>query len=456
MERMESFVRLHIFLLVFPFSGFGQGLFENAGATDSSANAKPSYSPDFAINGFVKAGLYGGQADNDEAEMKVGNGQLSLKISANKADFARAFADLRMETGFLGGKEVKKIAVREAWVQTSIGSWDFKAGQQIIVWGRADGINPTNIITPCDPLVFSSEIDDQRLGNILIQSSFGWKQFRLEGIWVPVFKPDVLPLDDTALPGGIRIDTPNYPRNAAKNGSFALRVNADASQIDGSFSYYNGYAIMPSFKYSLNETGIHLIPTAYRLQAIGGDFSTTLGSYGIRGEAAFKKTVDDYKKAAYLPNPNLEYVVGIDKTIGDFSLLMQYAGKYVINFEKQNVPVLVDPNDSNAVMSYRRAMADYQMTHLARLLLQQPDEISHSITARIGWATLHETLKLDLSGIYNFITEEYVIRPTLTYDITDAVTVSMGAQYIDGPSESLYGIESNLLSNVFTELKLSF
>jgi len=52
---------------------------------------------------------------------------------------------------------------------------------------------------------------------------------------------------------------------------------------------------------------------------------------------------------------------------------------------------------------------------------------------------MHETLKLDLSGVYNFTTKEYVVRPTITYDITDAVTVCVGAQKIDGPDESIYG-----------------
>ena len=433
-----------------------QGPLEKTPVVDSASSMSSPKASDFSIGGYIRGGLYGERDDGNNAEIKAGNGLVSLKLDAKKGELAKAYADIRMESGSLNGNTIDKIDVREAWVQTSIGSWDLKAGQQIIVWGRADGINPTNNITPHDPLALSSETDDQRLGNILIQSSFGLNQFRLEGIWVPVFKPDILPFDAVTLPGGIAIDSPSYPRNAAKNGSYALRLKAELAQVDGSISYYNGYVTMPSFDYSLNATGIHLIPTAYRIHAIGGDFSTTLGSYGIRGEAAFKQTVDEYKNISYLPNPNLEYVVGVDKSIGDFSLLLQYAGKYIFDFEKQNVPLLADPNDSNAVMSYRRATVDYQMTHLTRLLLQQSDEITHSITARVGWTTMHETLKLDLAGIYNFTTKEYVLRPTITYDITDAVTVCVGAQKIDGPDESIYGLESNLLSNVFAELKLSF
>jgi len=260
-------------------------------------------------------------------------------------------------------KMVNAIDVREAWVQTSIGTWDLKVGQQIVVWGRADGINPTNNITPINPLALSSETDDQRLGNILLQSSFGWNQFRLEEFGFRYSNPTYCLLMRSLFRRYSNRHT-SYPRDAAKNGSYALRLNADLAQVDGSISYYNGYVTMPSFDYSLDATGVHLIPAAYRIHAIGGDFSTTLGSYGIRGEAAFKQTVDDYKSALYLPNPNLEYVVGVDKSIGDFSLLLQYAGNYIFDFEKQNAPVLTDPNDSTAVMVYGRAMVDYQMIHL--------------------------------------------------------------------------------------------
>jgi hypothetical protein len=39
---------------------------------------------------------------------------------------------------------------------------------------------------------------------------------------------------------------------------------------------------------------------------------------------------------------------------------------------------------------------------------------------------LYETLKLELAGMYNFTTEEYVFNPKISYAITDALTVSAG------------------------------
>jgi hypothetical protein len=456
MSKLKDAVRFSIALLLFPYSSFGQGLLESTETGDTVNTSGASLSSNFSIGGYIKGGFYGGYAENNDAEMKAEKGMVSLKIEAKKAELGKAFADIRLESGFLSGNEVEKIAVRETWIQTSTGAVDFKVGQQIIVWGRADGINPTNNITPRDPLVFSSEPDDQRLGNILLQSSVNWNAYRLEGVWVPVYKPDALPLESVTLPAGIEIVPPNYPDNAVKNSSYALRLNLEFPQIDGSVSYYNGYATQPGFAYALSQAGIALTPTAYRINAIGGDFSTAIGSYGIRGEAAFKRTKDDYNHVNYIPNPRLEYVIGIDKSIGDFSLLFQYAGGYVFDFKEQIMPILTDPNDPAALGLYKQEMADYNMVRLNRLFLQQRDEMSHSITARVGRSFLHETLKLELAGIYNFTTEEYVVKPSISYDITDALGVCVGGQYLDGPEESLYSLESKSLSYVFTELKLSF
>jgi hypothetical protein len=456
MSRTICFVRFSIILLLFHFSGFGQGLFENAGASDSSANEKNPIPSNFEIGGFIKAGLYGGQAENNDAEMKSEEGQISLKIGAKKEEIGKAFADIRLESGILNNNEVSKLDIREAWVQTTLGAVDFKAGQQIIVWGRADGVNPTNNITPCNPLAFSSETDDQRLGNILLQSSANWKTFRLEGVWVPVYKPDALPLESVTLPPGIEINSPNYPSNAVKNSSYAFRLNLEYPQIDGSVSYYDGYATLPGFAHDLTQTGVLLTPSAYRIHAIGCDFASTVGSYGIRGEAAFKKTYDDHKQFNYLPNPNLKYVLGIDKSVGDFSLLVQYAGEYIVDFTELNLPVLTDPSNLQALGIYKQQMADYNITRMNRLFLQQGDKTSHSLTARVGRTLLHETLKLEIAGIYNFTTKEYVARPSMSYDFTDALVLCIGGQYLDGPNESLYKLENKSLSYMFAELKLSF
>ena len=439
-------------LLPLASAGVSQGLFESADA--GTAEGTPL---SYELGGYVKAGVYSGSAENEVTEIKAGRGEISLKLEAKKAGLGKAFTDIRLEAGFLNREKTYDVDVREAWVQTETGPFFIKAGQQVIVWGRADGINPTNNITPSDKTVFSSETDDTRLSNFLINAELRFGMTRLEALWIPVYKPDALPTDIVPLPPGLSIGATNYPDFDISNGSYALRMNLEFPAIDGSISYFNGYATQPAFDFSVTQSSLDLLPVAYRIHAVGTDFSSSVGSFGIRGEAAFKISDDDYEKKPYLPNPHFQYVLGIDKTFLDFEMLVQYSGKTILDFEKCNNPSLSSSRpDSAELQSYRREVVMYQMKSLNRLFVEQRDEVSHTVTLRISRPLLHETLKPEIAAMYNFTTEEYIIRPCISYDIADALVVSAGGQYLDGPDESLFGLTSNPLSYAFIELKCSF
>ena len=69
---------------------------------------------------------------------------------------------------------------------------------------------------------------------------------------------------------------------------------------------------------------------------------------------------------------------------------------------------------------------------------------------------MHETLHLKLSGFHNITTEEYAIVPSASYDIADAICLNIGGRYMDGKDGSLNKLVKHLMSNVYTELKISF
>ena len=56
-----------------------------------------------------------------------------------------------------------------------------------------------------------------------------------------------------------------------------------------------------------------------------------------------------------------------------------------------------------------------------RMFFGQQDELSHSVFARLGWKLMHETLNLEIAGMYNITTEEALLRPKAVYDIADAL-----------------------------------
>lgn len=446
--------------LMLPATIPAQGLFENAGNDSSGTAASGKQSKAFEMNGYVKGALFGGRNNADSVIISGSYAQAALKLNAEKSGIGRALAEVRLNAGFGRGSPFAAIDVREAWGDVSPGPFDIRLGRQIISWGRADAINPTNNITPKDETVLSSEFDDTRLGNELLQVKAKIRQLSIQGIWVPCYRPDVLPLSGAKIPAGIIIADPIYPDVRFSNGGYALRLEYNGQTIDGSLSYFNGYATLPGFDFAFSQTGLSLIPRAYRMYAAGADFSTAIGSFGLRGEAAVKYPFDDYNddsnKNVYIPNPYAQYVLGLDKSIGNWSVLIQYSGLYVINFEKIEVPMLIDPYDPAAQAFYASALAAAEIKRLNRLFTGTSDEISHSLTGNVQWNTLHETLHLKIAGMYDFTTKDYGVNPSASYDIADAISLTVGGRYLDGPKGNLNNMISNLMSFVYTELKWSF
>jgi len=451
-------------LFLFTLSTFiySQDLFENASKDSSAGNSTSSSSTDKSANktidvsGFVKGAFFGGSNDNNDAIMLGSYGQTALKLNAEKNGVGNAFAEVRLNAGYDRGVESAKCDVREAWAAFNVKGVDVKVGRQIIVWGRADAINPTNNITPQNQLVLSSEVDDSRLGNELLQFKTKIGQSTIQGIWVPSYRSDVLLLNSSILPAGVSINNPVYPDFRFTNGSYALRVDFTTPSVDGSVSYFNGNATLPGFDWAMDASGLSLTPKAYRMHVIGGDFSTTAGAYGLRGEVAAKIPTGDYENTAYIPHPFGQLVLGVDRSFGDFSVLVQYAGLYVYKYKDLNNPVLADASDPYARMAYQVALTNESMAKLNRQFTGTTDEFSHSITANVQWNTMHETLHLKLSGFYNITTEEYAVVPNAGYDIADAISLNIGGRYLDGKDGSLDKLVKHMMSDIYTELKISF
>lgn len=437
-----------------PVTVYGQGLFESAINDSCMSVTAPAKS--FSLSGHVKSTLCGGQNSDNEAVVSAGNTRVALTLAAEKPAMGKAFAEVRLTAGTIRDSSAVCCDVREAWVSVCKGPFDIKAGRQIIVWGRADAINPTNMITPKNETVLSSEHDDTRKGNELIQAKVKIGPSSLQGIWVPCFRPDVLPIAGADIPAGITIADPAYPDTRLANGGYALRAELTRPSIDGSISYFNGYPTMPGFDFTLTQAGLGLIPRAYRMHVGGADFSTVIGSIGLRGEAAIKYPSAEHETHVHVPNPHAQYVLGIDKGIGNWSVLCQYSGCYVFDYTEVEEAMLTDPFDPLAQAAYAYALASAEIRQLNRLFIGTADETNHSITGNLQWNTRYETLHLKLAGMYNVTTEDYAISPGVSYDIADAVNLTVGGRYIDGPKGNLNNMVSNLMSFVYAECKVSF
>jgi hypothetical protein len=421
-----------------------QSLFEQATGKDEE---KP-----YELNGCLRGSLFVGKvSEKNSLEIKSGYGEASLKLRLRKQGFGDAFAEVRFRNGHEFQKTVSEINIREAYVNAYVGPFDFRIGHQIVVWGRADGWNPTDNITPRNMLIRSADEDDRRLANFLIRSYYNFQPIRFEAIWVPVYSASYIPTDLVPFPPGIFFGEPDYPDMKLKNSAFALRLNMELPSIDGSISYFNGHNPMPGSAAEVPDVmapdmALNVFHKSYRMHIIGTDFSTVVaGSWGLRGEMAYRQPHQDYKMFIHIPNPDLQYVFGLDKELGiNFSLIFQYIGRYVFDFEELEMP-----QNPAEIPSYEIALKN-------RLISFQQYKMSHSLSCRAAWELMNELMSVEVFGLVNFTSNEALFRPKMTYDIADALTFTLGAELYSGPDNSLFGLVDSRLSAVFAELKASF
>lgn len=413
-----------------PSSLKAQSLFENS-LSESSSTSETKYQ----LGGYVRGGVFG---DNKKLLDKYAEGALKLNIIGNK--FGDAYAEMRYRAS--GTSDFSNdVWLREGYVNLYLEKFDFRIGQQIVVWGRADGFNPTNNITPADLTVFSPDEDDRRQSNFVAKGVYNFQPFKLEIDWVPFYRATELPLENATLPTSVYWGDAQLPDDTWENSSIGLKLDFQGAKFDGSLSYYNGYHKMPSLGYSSSTSGIEAFTQAYRVQVFGADFSTTAGSYGLRGEFAFTLPDEETDSLFSSPHKQLEYTLGIDREWGNFSLIAQYVGKYVFDF------------DENIALTNSLA---YTVNVWNRMLFSQTSEWNNSVSLRPSLNLLNQTLKCELLGLYNFDTEEWLCLPKVTYNISDALSCCVGTQLYGGSENTLYEFMGDVRNCGFLEVKLDF
>ena len=372
-------------------------------------------------------------------------------------EWGDALAELRLRAGHEGGETGVTADLREAYVNLYLGPVDLRVGHQIVVWGRADAVNPTNNLTPRDMRVRSPNEDDARLANLALRGFLNLEPLRWEVVWVPFYKPSHFPAFDVAAMGAgmpikVAFGEPDWPDTDVRHSTLATRVHLELAAVEASVSYLIGTSTFPGITLSKLDIGPPLTATlaftAYRHQVVGADFATTIGSFGLRGEVAFRSPFSR-ENNEYVPMPDLQYVLGLDHELfGEVSILAQYSGRAVFDFEELD--------ESASFVTLGKRQVPRQLLEKNRMVAGQLHQVQHSATLRVAWMALQDTLKLEMAGMVNFTTEEVMLRPKVTYDIADALTATAGAEIYLGPEGTLFGTIEQIMSAGFVELRASF
>ena len=445
------FLLITLFLIVI-ISAYGQSLFENNITKPDSVKNRT-----IEFNGYARASAFGGTKLYDYSSV-FGEFCLKSKLSKNGTFL---YADLRFRKGLNFDKEYSDFQLKEVYAGYQSNQFDLFLGNQIVTWGRTDGFNPTNNITPNDYFFLTSDFDDQKLSNFMLRMKYRFTPvIEIELIGIPFYSPSVYRYDLFNINGNVIYDKAILPEKTFKNASAATRLNFEFPKIGFSVSYFRGYNPFSGFNVQSIDwsTGTPLITnaaTAYLKNTGGLDFALPINSWIIRGEAAYNIT-ENYDRNMYIPNPDISYVIGLEHCFWGITTIFQYVGKYTVDFSELSEPVLPNPSNTAAQMQYAEDMIIYKSSIFNRKMFYQQEETNRAVVLSLNKDFFYDKCKIELVGYYNITSEELMIRPKITGKITDMLSASIGGSYMKGPKNSIFNYSAPVLSGFFTELKANF
>jgi hypothetical protein len=363
------------------------------------------------LAGSVRAAYWSSSRELDDREHFV-TAALWLGIAPEILDGMRFFANGWLGTEDLLGEHELEGRLREAYVKLTAGALDLRLGKQIIAWGRADGINPTDNLCPRDFTLLVTDDADQVEGSVAARLTAYWGRVSVTGIWLPLFEPHVVPLGPP--PPGVTVRE-RVPQGAV--GGWATKLEQAGGKIDWSLSYYDGFDRFPDLGVDrVTATAVDAVLKYHNVRIVGVDAATTLGSYGLRGEAAYTFTENSSGRRFDIKRPFLFVVVGGDRLVApELNVNVQYLFRWIFQY-------------------------------------RSPRQIDDPVTQAIAF---EQALETEISAVVWFTRTNAMIRPKTTYAITDRWRLVIGADIFAGPERSPFGrLARN--TTVYSELRFTF
>ncbi|WP_147634039.1 DUF3383 domain-containing protein [Treponema pectinovorum] len=247
----------------------------------------------------------------------------------------------------------------------------------------------------------------------------------------------------TALSASSNVASNLYPDTASlKYGQAGLRSTFTLGHFDLGFNYYYGHYKQPSSDSTKVASYVTKVLSGAtiteddkflcydRLQVFGVEMATVLWKFNLRGEGAYYLTKDTAGDDSSVHNNSIQWVFGFDMDlpVSNVNLNVQTQGKYVLNNKKIKDSANVNDVDYNSDDKYT----------------------SNKLIVDITDSYLHENIKLDLKGIYEIETKDFVIMPSVTFKTVDDFSVTASGMLIktDNVNSDFYNFRRNSFAQI--------
>ncbi len=390
--------------------------------------------PKLEINGFVRNFTGVLLAPPNEYSIIQNTLNLEFRLQSDK------FALYANPYYFQYPNKADEFRLREAYVDIYLDKFDFRLGKQQIVWGQADGVFITDIVSPLDLTDFlMRDFNEIRIGvNAAKINYYPSYDHSFELVWMPSFTPGVLPEDgsmwrppvDFAAPPTFDNSNSGVPFNLESSEVFLKYSMSKAwadIQLMGAYTWDDAPAmhVTPIAPPDPAAPGLLIKPEHHRLALAGMSFNTQVADFVIRGEGAYYfnkyyQTADPTATDFLVEKNFINYVVGLDKTIGDWKFSTQFIQRVIIDYDEQ--------------------IKENEVDNLATLLISK--------------SMFRETVRLEWFSYHGLTTNDALMRIRGFYYPMDAVSLELGANIFTG-TEGMFG-QYNDNDMVYARIKYNF
>ncbi len=380
-------------------------------------------------HGFVRT--YLGTLTDQDGEYSVLQNTFDWKLDYSKGDVT-LYVNPVFDYNALNDN--LDITLRQAYMDIYFDNFDLRIGKQQIIWGKADGVFITDIISPRDLSEFIlPDFEEIRIGINALKFDYYLGNSTFEVVWIPIFQATITPDENSIwapempeFPVPAVYYSQNYDDgNKLSESEFALKYSYLGSAIDFELMAAYMWDDNPAMHIYLQPDMTLLIkPEYHRLTLAGASFSKAVEGAIVRGEGAYyfekRFAADDFTVNGIREKDYVHYLIGYDHNWFGVNVSFQFIQEYILDYE----------NDIHN------------------------DEFSNTMTFLVMEDFLRETLRLEFFTYYGINNQDALLRPKITYDFADGFEVQLGANIFIGEEGNFGQYDKNDM--IYSKLKLSF
>ncbi|MBQ9206257.1 MAG: hypothetical protein IJ158_06035 [Treponema sp.] len=294
--------------------------------------------------------------------------------------------------GKVGFDEVAGSAyysLREIWLDYTSDFWGIRIGRQKTAWGKADGIDITNVICPHDYSSTIAIFNDEYRAIDAARLSLNNGNFSLDAY--------VIPFTD-------------FAEKKLANAEYGIKCSGYFSHCD--FSLYGFYGF--------DETPFYPSGEYEKITMFGSDFAIPLGEAVLRLEGAFFPARHFQTSAEKIllgksiseTHHNIRALAGIDWMPSSWTLTAQYFCDGLFGATEN---------------------------------LFRTENYTHGATLSVSKSLFNETLTLSASGVLNLNDFDSALEFSAEYSLSDSIFIEAGGYiFNEGKESGVYGAYKNL------------